>query len=66
MQLLRDVLPLDARITAAATTVPFADASGNPLEDASDFAYVLDWILLMNYDVWGGKYILFHVVIPTD
>ena len=66
LQVLRRVLPPDARITAATTTVPFADASGGPLEDVSDFARCLDWILLMNYDVWGCEDLLFHVVILTQ
>lgn len=65
LQVLRDVLPPDARITAAAQTVPFTDASGDPLKDVSDFVHVLDWILIMNYDVWGCKDIPFLLVILT-
>ncbi|KAF8076520.1 glycoside hydrolase [Lyophyllum atratum] len=52
---LRSVLPAGARITAAAQTVPFTDASGEPTKDVSQFAKVLDWLLLMNYDVWGSS-----------
>lgn len=44
---LRKALPPTARITAAAQTVPFTDSVGRTM---SEFADVLDWILLMNYD----------------
>lgn len=53
LQLLRSSLPGMARISAAVQTVPFADASGNPMTDVSGFASVLDWVLIMNYDTWG-------------
>jgi chitinase len=53
LQHLRRVLPPTAKITAATQTVPFAGPNGLPLQDVSDFATVLDWVLLMNYDVWG-------------
>ncbi|KAG5651963.1 hypothetical protein H0H81_006778 [Sphagnurus paluster] len=52
---LRSVLPLAARITAAAQTVPFVDPSGAPMGDVSQFAGILDWLLLMNYDVWSSS-----------
>ncbi|OBZ70066.1 Chitinase-3-like protein 2 [Grifola frondosa] len=55
LQLLRATLPPTAKITAATLTVPFADDAGNPLADASAFAQVLDWVLLMNYDAWGSS-----------
>ena len=53
LQDLRRVLPPPAKITAATQTVPFAGPDGYPLQDASEFSKVLDWVLLMNYDVWG-------------
>lgn len=53
LQLLRGALPPSAKITAATQTVPFAGPDGRPLRDVSEFARVLDWIVLMNYDVWG-------------
>lgn len=53
LQLLRGLLPQSAKITAATQTVPFAGSTGRPLQDVSEFAQVLDWIVLMNYDVWG-------------
>jgi len=53
LQLLKATLPDGARITAATQSVTFAGPDGNPMDDVSAFARVLDWILLMNYDVWG-------------
>ncbi|KAI0733000.1 glycoside hydrolase superfamily [Fomitopsis betulina] len=55
LQLLRQSLPTTAKMSAAVQTVPFADADGNPLADVSAFAQVLDWVLIMNYDVWGSS-----------
>ncbi|KAI0322472.1 glycoside hydrolase superfamily [Amylostereum chailletii] len=55
LQLLRSRLPAVARISAAAQTVPFVDQSGKPITDARAFAKVLDWVLMMNYDVWGAS-----------
>ncbi|KZT26865.1 glycoside hydrolase family 18 protein [Neolentinus lepideus HHB14362 ss-1] len=52
--LLRSRLPPTARISAATQVVPFADQNGQPLKDVTPFASVLDWILIMNYDVWGS------------
>lgn len=39
-------------MTAAVFTSPFLNANGNPSKDVSGFA-LLDWVILMNYDVWG-------------
>jgi hypothetical protein len=36
---------------------PFAGPDGNPMSDVSAFAKVLDWITIMNYDVWGCTFI---------
>ncbi|EED77690.1 hypothetical protein POSPLDRAFT_134913 [Postia placenta Mad-698-R] len=55
LQLLRTTLPPTSKISAAVQTVPFADANGNPLGDVSDFAKVLDWVLIMNYDTFGSS-----------
>lgn len=60
LKLLRKQLPVEARITAATQVVPFAGKDGQPLSDVSDFAGVLDWILVMNYDVWGCEYRFLH------
>lgn len=57
---LRKKLPPSARITAATQMWPFAGKDGQPLGDVSQFARVLDWVLLMNYDVWGCECLLLH------
>ena len=53
LQLLRKKLPKGAKITAAVQSQLFA-----PLSDVSAFAKVLDWVMLMNYDVWGCTFFL--------
>ncbi|TCD60185.1 hypothetical protein EIP91_010599 [Steccherinum ochraceum] len=55
LRLLRKTLPPQAKITAAAMTVPWAGPDGQPLADMSGFAKVLDWVLIMNYDTWGSS-----------
>ncbi|PPQ99036.1 hypothetical protein CVT24_003596 [Panaeolus cyanescens] len=52
---LRKALPPSAKISLAGQTTPFADDDGNPSDDVSEFAEVVDWVLLMNYDVWGSS-----------
>lgn len=56
LTILRAILPPTARISAAVQTSTFLDAQAQPMTDLTDFARVLDWVLLMNYDVWGCKY----------
>ncbi|OAX39729.1 glycoside hydrolase family 18 protein [Rhizopogon vinicolor AM-OR11-026] len=48
--------PTGASITlsAAVSISPFADSNGNPSTDVSGFAGVLDYIAIMNYDIWGS------------
>ena len=53
LKLLRSSLPKSARITAAVQDVPFAGTDGNPLKDVSAFAAYLDWVNIMNYDVFS-------------
>lgn len=53
LKVLRATLPAGAVITAATQVWPWAGTNGAPMTDVSGFAQVLDWILLMNYDVWG-------------
>jgi chitinase len=55
LQLLRQTLPSNAKITAATPSQPWVGPDGKPLKDMSGFAEVLDWILIMNYDVWGSS-----------
>jgi chitinase len=54
LQLLRNTLPANAKITAAVQVWPFAGTDGNPMRDVSAFAKIFDWITIMNYDVWGS------------
>ena len=56
LQLLRATLPRTAKITAAVQPEPLVGSDGNPMADVSEFAKVLDWVLIMNYDVWGCMY----------
>ncbi|KAI0358738.1 chitinase [Trametes cingulata] len=40
-------------LSAATSLTPWADPSGSPVADVSGFAKTLDWIEIMNYDVFG-------------
>lgn len=40
-------------LTAAVATSPFIGPDGDSLTDVSGFKDVLDWIAIMNYDIWG-------------
>jgi chitinase len=55
---LRVALPDGALISTATQVWPFADSNGNPMSDVSGFAQVIDYILIMNYDVWGCECLL--------
>ncbi|KAJ6628768.1 glycoside hydrolase [Mycena sp. CBHHK59/15] len=55
LNMLRTTLPSSAIITAATQAQPFLNSDGVPMKDVSQFAKVLNWILLMNYDVWGSS-----------
>ncbi|KAG2074128.1 chitinase [Suillus decipiens] len=41
-------------LSAAVSVLPFYDATGDHSTDVSGFAKVLDYIVIMNYDVWGS------------
>jgi chitinase len=41
-------------LSAATSILPWVDATGTPLTDVSAYASVLDWIEVMNYDVYGS------------
>ncbi|KAF8169494.1 chitinase [Pholiota molesta] len=54
LQALRaDALGATLLLTAAVGTVPFTGPHGAPIADASGFSDVLDWIAVMDYDIWG-------------
>ncbi|KAI9460779.1 glycoside hydrolase family 18 protein [Boletus coccyginus] len=40
-------------LSAATSIKPWVDSTGTPLTDVSAYASVLDWIEIMNYDVFG-------------
>ena len=56
LTILRAKLPPTARISAAVQASTFLDTEAHPMIDLTDFAKVLDWVMLMNYDVWGCKH----------
>jgi chitinase len=41
-------------ISAAVSLTPFRDSSGSPSTNVSAFAKVLDYVAIMDYDVWGS------------
>ncbi|KAG1848151.1 glycoside hydrolase family 18 protein [Suillus tomentosus] len=41
-------------LSSAVGLGPFFDAAGHPLTDVTGFAKVLDYVAVMNYDVWGS------------
>ncbi|KAH7920620.1 glycoside hydrolase family 18 protein [Leucogyrophana mollusca] len=47
--------PIGAKLTlsAAVAVTPFVGPNGSPSTNVSGFAEVLDYIAVMNYDVWG-------------
>jgi chitinase len=53
-ELRQDPVGAKLRLTAAVGLTPFVGSDGNPMTDVSQFASVLDYIAIMNYDVWGS------------
>ena len=51
-------------ITAATAGTPFVGANGQPMSDVSDYAKVLDYVAIMNYDVWGVS--VFSLTAPAQ
>ena len=66
LQDLRAALPDGALITLATQVWPFTGSNGSPLSNVKGFAAVIDWILIMNYDIWGCEYTLLHRDNPAD
>jgi chitinase len=48
--------PVGSRIplSAAVPITPFRASDGNPAKNVSEFAHYLDYITIMNYDIWGS------------
>ncbi len=63
LRALRKALPSKAKITAAVTPEPWVDETGSPAKDLKDFAEVLDWVLIMNYDVNVREYCLKNLLV---
>ncbi|KAI7778038.1 hypothetical protein LA080_002675 [Diaporthe eres] len=53
LQELRQTAP-NLTLTAATSLFPWNDATGNKSTDLSGFADVLDYLMVMNYDVYGA------------
>ncbi|KAF5388342.1 hypothetical protein D9615_000636 [Tricholomella constricta] len=54
LQLLRaDPVGKTLILSAATATVPFMDANGSPSASVTGFSKVLNFIAIMNYDLWG-------------
>ncbi|KAF8516327.1 glycoside hydrolase [Hysterangium stoloniferum] len=55
LRMLRQNSDTSKLILSAATSIsPFADSTGLPSASVADFAEVLDYIEVMNYDIWGS------------
>lgn len=54
LQSLRSAVGQNFTLSAAAGITPFAGPDGEPLSDVSEFAKALDYVAIMNYDVWGS------------
>ena len=52
-ELRQDPLGCSLILSASTPILPFAGSDGNPHSDVSGFAKVLDFIEIMNYDIWG-------------
>ncbi|CCM03883.1 uncharacterized protein FIBRA_06034 [Fibroporia radiculosa] len=55
LQALRaDPIGANLTLTASAPITPWKGANGSSLTNISGFADTLDWVNLMNYDIWGS------------
>ncbi|KAI0743675.1 chitinase [Daedaleopsis nitida] len=53
-QLRADSVGKNLILTAATSIFPWVGPDGNRLSNVSGFAKQLDWIAIMNYDIWGS------------
>ncbi|KIJ18459.1 chitinase [Paxillus involutus ATCC 200175] len=53
-ELRKDPVGIKLTISAATSVLPFVDAAGKHSTDVTGFAKVLDYISIMNYDVFGS------------
>ncbi|KZT71670.1 glycoside hydrolase family 18 protein [Daedalea quercina L-15889] len=54
LQAVRQEVGPDFLLTASVSLSPFAGSNGTAVGNVSDFASVLDWVNVMNYDVHGS------------
>ncbi|KAJ9476208.1 putative Sporulation-specific chitinase 2 (putative) [Pseudozyma hubeiensis] len=52
---LRAALPQGALITAAVSFAPWIASNGQPVASVARAAAAMDYIMIMNYDVWGSS-----------
>ncbi|KAF9446853.1 glycoside hydrolase family 18 protein, partial [Macrolepiota fuliginosa MF-IS2] len=52
---LRTALPKPKLLSAAVPHLPWLGTNGQPLTDVSAYAAVMDYLNIMNYDVWGAS-----------
>lgn len=55
LQELRAALPEGALITAAVGFTPWVASNGQPVASVARAAGVMDYVMIMNYDVWGSS-----------
>lgn len=55
LQELRSALPAGALLTAAVTHAPWIGSRGEPVGSVARAAGALDYVMIMNYDVWGSR-----------
>jgi chitinase len=55
MKALRTSLGTSAIIAAAVSHLPWLGSNGKPLTNVKDYAAVMTYINIMNYDVWGAS-----------
>lgn len=52
---LRNALPSPKILSAAVPHLPWLGTNGKPSSDVSAYAAVIDYVNIMNYDVWGAS-----------
>ncbi|KXN90766.1 Chitinase A1 [Leucoagaricus sp. SymC.cos] len=55
VKLLRDALGSSRIISAAVTQMPWKGADGKPLQNVAEFAKYMNFVNIMNYDVFGAS-----------
>ncbi|SJL02393.1 related to endochitinase [Armillaria ostoyae] len=53
-ELREDPIGANLTLSAAASIAPFTGSDGTALTDVSEFAEYLDYVAIMNYDIWGS------------